>query len=110
MGNRICRGEATQIYFANQDDVLSPSAAQVLSLLGNSLLRCPRRKILLLVVSGDDGVPAFANVEKQRLYRVRSTLLGRGLSEGSFETEPALTPDIRFPKGPIGGIIVLTRR
>lgn len=110
MGDRICRGEATQIYFANQDEALSPGAAQVLSVLSSSLLRCPRRRILLLAVSGDDGAPADARVTEQRLYRVRSTLLERGLSEGSFEAEPALAPDIRLPKGPIGGVIVLTRR
>ncbi len=110
MGDRICRGEATQIYFANQDDVLSPSAVQVLSVLSTSLLRCPRRKILLLAVSGDDGAPAFTNVAKQRLYRVRSTLLERGLSEGSFDAEPTLAPHVSLPKGPIGGVVVVTRR
>lgn len=110
MGDRICRGEATQIYFANQDDVLSPSAVQVLGVLSNALIRCPRRKIMLLAVSGDDGAPAFAGVAEHRLYRVRATLLERGLAEGRFDPKATLAPHVSLPKGPIGGIVVLTRR
>ncbi|MCA3695314.1 hypothetical protein [Aquidulcibacter sp.] len=110
MGDQICRGEATQIYFANQDDVLSPSAVQVLAELSDALIRCPRRKILLLAVSGDDGAPAFAVVAEQRLYRVRATLLERGLAEGRFDAEPTLAPHVRLPKGPVGGVVVLTQR
>jgi len=110
MGDRICRGEATQIYFSNQDDVLSSSAIQVLGGLSNALIRCPRRKIVLLAVSGDDGAPAYANVAEQRLYRVRATLLERGLAEGRFDPEAILAPHVTLPKGPIGGVVVVTRR
>jgi hypothetical protein len=110
MGDRICGGEGTQIYFANQDDVLSPSADQVLSKLSDSLIRCPSRRILLYPVSGDDGAAAFPSVAEQRLYRVRATLLQHGLSEDRFDFEPALGLNIRLPSGPIGGVIVLTRR
>lgn len=110
MGDRICRGEATQIYFANQDDALSLSAVQVLGRLGDALIRCPRRKIILLAVSGDDGAPAFASVAEQRLYRVRATLLERGVAEGHFDLDPKRAPHARLPKGPIGGVVVFTRR
>jgi outer membrane protein OmpA-like peptidoglycan-associated protein len=110
MGDRICRGEATQIYFSNQDDVLTPSAIQVLAQLSNALIRCPRRKIVLLAVSGDDGAPAYANVSEQRLYRVRATLLERGLAEARFDPEATLAPHVTLPKGPIGGVVVVTRR
>jgi outer membrane protein OmpA-like peptidoglycan-associated protein len=110
MGDRICRGEATQIYFSNQDDVLSPSAIQVLGGLSNALIRCPRRKIVLLAVSGDDGAPAYATVSEQRLYRVRATLLERGVAEGHFDLDPTRAPHARLPKGPIGGVVVFTRR
>lgn len=110
MGNRICRGEATQIYFANQDAALSPSAVQVLDGLRDALIRCPRRTIMLLAVSGDDGAPALASVVEQRLYRVRATLLEHGVAAGRFDLDPTHAPQARLPTGPIGGVIVLTRR
>ena len=109
MGGAICRNEATQIYFSVQDASLSVAAREVLERLSTRLKRCSARSILLVAVSGDDGAPAFPNVAADRLAAVREALISQAISPNRIETiiEGPLVE--RMEKGPIGGVVILTR-
>jgi hypothetical protein len=110
MGDNVCGREAMQIYFSSHDDQLSISAAQVVSELSNKLARCTSRKVYLIAISGNDGLPATAIVAANRIKVVGDILISQGLDpsrvvaimEGPFVDAA--------PRGPIGGVIVLTRR
>lgn len=110
MGDNVCGREAMQIYFSSHDDQLSISGAQVVSELSNKLARCTNRKVYLIAISGNDGLPATALVAGNRVKVVGDILISQGLdparviavTEGPFVDAT--------PRGPIGGVIVLTQR
>jgi hypothetical protein len=110
LGDNVCGREATQIYFSNQDDQLSLTAAQVLSNLGNKLARCPKRKVVLLAVSGNDGAPASSQLNANRIKIVGDILISNQLDAARIVpvTQGQLLD--RAPRGPIGGVLVMTTR
>lgn len=110
MGDAVCEREATQIYFADQDDTLSIMAAQVVSRLSNKLARCTSRKVILVAVSGNDGAAATAIVATNRTKVVRDILISQGLNPSRIiaTTDGSLVNAI--PRGPIGGVVVMTRQ
>jgi outer membrane protein OmpA-like peptidoglycan-associated protein len=109
MGGAICRNEATQIYFSSQDASLSIAAREVIDRLGTRLKRCTARSIVLVAVSGDDGAPAFPNVAADRLSAVREALISQAISPNRIETIVEGPLVERMEKGPIGGVVILTR-
>jgi hypothetical protein len=110
MGDNVCGREAKQIYFSSHDDKLSLTAAQVVSELSNKLARCAGKKVYLIAISGDDGLPATAIVAANRIKVVGDILISQGLAPSRVVavTEGAWVNAI--PRGPIGGVVVLTRR
>lgn len=110
MGDTVCGREAMQIYFNSHDDQLSIPAARVVSELSNKLARCTDKKVYLIAISGNDGLPATALVAANRIKVVGDILISQGLdpsrvvavTEGPFVDAT--------PRGPIGGVVVLTRR
>jgi hypothetical protein len=110
MGNNVCGREAVQIYFSSHDDQLSITAAQVVSELSNKLARCARKKVYLIAISGNDGLPATPIVVANRVKVVGDILISQGLATSRLVavTEGPLVDAI--PRGPIGGVVVLTRR
>jgi hypothetical protein len=110
MGNNVCGREAMQIYFSSHDDQLSLTAAQVVSELSNKLARCAGKKVYLIAISGNDGLPATAIVAANRIKVVGDILISQGLDPIRVVavTEGPLADTI--PRGPIGGVVVLTRR
>ena len=110
MGDAVCSREATQIYFSNQDDTLSSMAAQVISELSNKLARCTDRKVLLVAISGNDGAPATSLVAANRIKVVGDILISQGLNPArinAITTGPIVGS---VPRGPVGGIVVMTKR
>jgi hypothetical protein len=110
MGNNVCGREAMQIYFSSHDDQLSLTAAQVVSELSNKLARCSRKKVYLIAISGNDGLPATPVVAANRVKVVGDILISQGLAPSRIVTvtEGPLLDTI--PRGPIGGVVVFTRR
>ena len=110
MGDNVCVNEATQIYFGNNDDQLSLTAAQVVSELSNKLKNCPMRKIVFVAVSGNDGAPATATVSGNRIKIVGDILASQGVDRARFVTiaDGAVLKSV--PRGPIGGVLVMTKR
>ena len=109
MGGAICRNEATQIYFSSQDASLSIAAREVIDGLGARLKRCSGRSIVLVAVSGDDGAPALPAVAADRLSAVREALISQAVSRNRIETIIEGPVVERIEKGPIGGVVILTR-
>lgn len=110
MGDNVCGREAMQIYFASHDDQLSISAAQVVSELTNKLARCTTKKVNLVAISGNDGLPATAIVAANRIKIVGDILISQGLNPSRIVavTDGPLVD--ATPRGPIGGVVVSTRR
>jgi sulfur carrier protein ThiS len=110
MGDNVCGREGTQIYFANQDDQLSTMAAQVVSELSNKLARCTGRKVILIAVSGNDGAPATTLVAANRIKTVGDLLISQGLGPERVITAIDGPYVSAIQPGPIGGIVVMTKR
>lgn len=109
MGSAVCGREAMKIYFGNQDDILSITAAQVVSELSNKLARCPDRKVILVAVSGNDGAPATPRVAANRVKVVGDILISQGLNPAKI-TSVVDGPYVdAMPRGPIGGVAVMTQ-
>jgi outer membrane protein OmpA-like peptidoglycan-associated protein len=110
MGDNVCGREAVQIYFSSHDDQLSITAAQVVSELSNKLARCTRKKVYLIAISGNDGSPATPVVAANRVKVVGDILISQGLAPSRIlaVTDGPLVD--AMPRGPIGGVVVLTRR
>lgn len=110
IGNGLCGREATQIYFSNQDDHLSPSAADVLASLTPKLNRCVRRKVMLVAVSGDDGAPVSPTLAANRIKIVADTLINAGLDPARINAATGGALVLALPKAPIGGVFIMTQR
>jgi hypothetical protein len=110
LGYDVCGREGTQIYFGNQDDQLSITAAQVVSELSNKLARCSGRKVILIAVSGNDGAPATSLVAANRIKIVGDILVSQGLSPTRIIAAMDGPYVASVPRGPIGGIVVMTKR
>jgi type IV pilus biogenesis protein CpaD/CtpE len=110
MGDNVCGREATQIYFSSHDDQLSISAAQVISVLTNKLSRCTSKKVYLIAISGNDGLPATAIVAANRIKVVGDILISQGLDSSRVVAVTDGPFVDATPRGPIGGVVVLTRR
>ena len=109
VGEDVCAGEAARIYFAHSESVLSPLAAQVVVRLQDQLAQCPKRRIVLVSISGDDGPPSSLENREERAAIVRQILVSRGVAENRI-TATAQGPLIdQAPKGPIGGVLIFTR-
>ena len=109
MGDNVCGREATQIYFGNNEDQLSLTAAQVVSELSNKLTNCPTRKIILLAVSGNDGPAATTLVNDNRLKIVGDILISQGINPTRLSSASRGPLVDAAPRGPIGGVLVLTK-
>jgi hypothetical protein len=109
-GDNVCGREGTQIYFANQDDQLSTIAAQVVSGLSNKLVRCTDRKVILIAVSGNDGAPATSLVAANRIKIVGDILISQGLNPERIIAAMDGPFVAAVPRGPIGGVVVMTKR
>ena len=110
MGDNVCGREATQIYFSSHDDQLSIAGAQVISELSNKLARCTSRKVYLIAVSGNDGLPASAIVAANRIKVVGDILISQGLNPSRVVAVTDGPIVDATPRGPIGGVVVLTQR
>jgi hypothetical protein len=110
MGDNVCGREGTQIYFANQDDQLSTMAAQVVSELSNKLARCAGRKVILIAVSGNDGAPATSLVAANRIKVVGDIFISQGLNPERIIAATDGPYVAAVPRGPIGGVVVMTKR
>jgi outer membrane protein OmpA-like peptidoglycan-associated protein len=110
IGNALCGREATQIYFGNQDDTLSPAAADVLDSLIPKLNRCARRKVMLVAVSGDDGAPAGEALGANRARIVSDRLINAGLNPARINVATGGRLVEAMPKAPIGGVMIMTQR
>ena len=109
LGDDVCAGEATRVYFAHGESVLSPLAAQVVVRLQDQLAQCPKRRIVLVSISGDDGPPSSLENREERAAIVRQILVSRGVAESRI-TATAQGPLIdQAPKSPIGGVLIFTR-
>ncbi len=109
LGDDVCAGEATRIYFQHGESVLSPLAAQVVVRVQDQLAQCPKRRIVLVSVSGDDGPPSSLENREERAAIARQILVSRGVAEGRI-TATAQGPMVdQAPKGPIGGVLIFTR-
>jgi hypothetical protein len=110
MGDNVCGREAMQIYFSSHDNQLSISAAQVVSEISNKLARCTGKKVYLIAISGNDGLPATALVAANRIKVVGDILISQGLDPSRVVAETEGPFVDATPRGPIGGVVVLTRR
>ena len=110
LGDNICGREGTQIYFADQDDQLSIMAAQVVSEISNKLARCTGKKVILIAVSGNDGAPATSLIAANRIKIVGDILISQGLNPVRIRTALDGPFVIAVPRGPIGGVVVMTKR
>ncbi|MFN9016311.1 MAG: OmpA family protein [Hyphomonadaceae bacterium] len=109
VGDDVCGGEATRIYFPHGESVLSPLAAQVVVRVQDQLAQCPKRRIVLVSISGDDGPPSSLENREERAAIVRQILVSRGVAENRI-TATAQGPMVdQAPKSPIGGGLVFTR-
>jgi outer membrane protein OmpA-like peptidoglycan-associated protein len=109
VGEDVCAGEAARIYFAHGESVLSPLAAQVVVRLQDQLAQCPKRRIVLVSISSDDGPPSSSENREERAAIVRQILVSRGVAENRI-TATAQGPLVdQAPKGPIGGVLIFTR-
>jgi len=109
VGEDVCAGEAARIYFAHGESVLSPLAAQVVVRMQDQLAQCPKRRIVLVSISGDDGPPSSLENREERAAIVRQILVSRGVAENRI-TATAQGPLVdQAPKGPIGGVLIFTR-
>lgn len=109
LGDEICAGEATRIYFPHGESVLGTLAAQVVVRLQDQLAQCPKRRIVLVSISGDDGPPSSLENREERAAIVRQILVSRGIAENRI-TATAQGPMVdQAPKGPIGGVLIFTR-
>jgi outer membrane protein OmpA-like peptidoglycan-associated protein len=109
LGDDVCAGEATRIYFQHGESVLGPLAAQVVVRVQDQLAQCPKRRIVLVSISGDDGPPSSLENREERAAIVRQILVSRGVAENRI-TATAQGPLIdQAPKGPIGGVLIFTR-
>ncbi len=109
VGDDVCAGEATRIYFQHGDSALGPLAAQVVVRVQDQLALCPKRRILLVSISGDDGPPSSLENREERAAIVRQILVSRGVAESRI-TSTAQGPLVDLaPKGPIGGVLIFTR-
>jgi outer membrane protein OmpA-like peptidoglycan-associated protein len=109
VGDDICAGEATRIYFPHGESVLGPLAAQVVVRVQDQLAQCPKRRIILVSISGDDGPPSTLENREERAAIVRQILVSRGVAESRI-TATAQGPMVdQAPKGPIGGVLIFTR-
>ncbi|GIU66990.1 hypothetical protein [Candidatus Phycosocius spiralis] len=109
MGSSICRHEASRIYFSAHEAKLSKSAREVLVRLAGRLNICADQTIVLIAVSGDDGLPAPPNIVAERLGVVQQTLVSQAISPARIETVTDGPLLERVPKGPIGGIVIVTK-
>jgi outer membrane protein OmpA-like peptidoglycan-associated protein len=109
MGGAICRNEATQIYFSSQDASLSIAARDVIDRLSTRLKQCSERSVVLVAISGDDGPPALPKVVADRLSAVREALISQAVSPNRIETITEGPLVARIEKGPIGGVVILTK-
>lgn len=110
LGENICAGEARQIYFTANSAQMSPIAAEVVSRVATRLVACPNRKIVLLSVSGDDGPPASMEVQQSRLAAVTDGLVTQGSRANRITSLTQGTLVDRAPRGPVGGVVILTTR
>jgi outer membrane protein OmpA-like peptidoglycan-associated protein len=109
LGDDVCAGEATRIYFPHGESILGPLAAQVVVRVQDQLAQCPKRRIVLVSISGDDGPPSSLENREERAAIIRQVLVSRGVAEGRI-TATAQGPMVdQAPKGPIGGVLVFTR-
>ncbi|HCP65313.1 MAG TPA: hypothetical protein DIU09_12070 [Hyphomonadaceae bacterium] len=109
LGDDVCAGEATRIYFQHGESVLNPLAAQVVVRVQDQLAQCPKRRIVLVSISGDDGPPSSLENREERAAIVRQILLSRGVAESRI-TATAQGPMVdQAPKSPIGGVLIFTR-
>jgi outer membrane protein OmpA-like peptidoglycan-associated protein len=109
MGGAICRNEATQIYFSSKDASLSIAAREVIEGLGARLKQCSERSVVLVAISGNDGPPALPRVVADRLSAVREALISQAVSPNRIETITEGSIVERIERGPIGGVVILTR-
>ncbi len=110
LGDDICAGEATRIYFPHGESVLGPVAAQVVLRVQDQLVLCPKRRIVLVSISGDDGPPSSLENREERATIVRQMLVSRGADEKRIIsiTQGAMVD--QAPTGPIGSVLIFTRR
>ena len=109
LGDDVCAGEATRIYFPHGESVLSPLAAQVVVRVQDQLAQCPKRRIMLVSISGDDGPPSSAENREERTAIVRQILVSRGVDENRITATTQGPMVDQAPKGPIGGVLIFTR-
>ena len=110
LGNAVCAKEASQIYFGSNEDQLTLTAAQVVSRIGNELQQCPTRRILLLAVSGNDGDPASSIVSDNRVKIVGDILVSQGIDRKRLVKISDQRMVKIAPRGPIGGVLVMTQQ
>lgn len=109
LGDDVCAGEATRIYFPHGESTLGPLAAQVVVRVQDQLAQCPKRRIVLVSISGDDGPPSSLENREERAAIVRQILVSRGIAEARI-TSTAQGPMVdQAPKSPIGGVLIFTR-
>jgi len=109
LGEDVCAGEATHIYFPHGESVLNPLAAQVVVRVQDQLAQCPKRRIVLVSISGDDGPPSSAKNREERATIVRQILVSRGVAENRISATAEGPMVDQAPKGPIGGVLIFTR-
>lgn len=109
LGDDVCAGEATRIYFPHGESVLSPLAAQVVVRVQDQLAQCPKRRIVLVSISGDDGPPSSAENREERAAIVRQILVSRAVAENRITATTQGPMVDQAPKGPIGGVLIFTR-
>lgn len=109
LGEDVCAGEATRIYFPHGESVLNPLAAQVVVRVQDQLAQCPKRRIVLVSISGDDGPPSSAKNREERAAIVRQILVSRGVAENRISATVEGPMVDQAPKGPIGGVLIFTR-
>jgi outer membrane protein OmpA-like peptidoglycan-associated protein len=91
LGEDVCAGEATRIYFPHGESVLNPLAAQV------------------VVRVQDHGPPSRAKNLEERAAIVRQILVSRGVAENRISATAEGPMVDQVPKGPIGGVLIFTR-
>ncbi|GBF58947.1 hypothetical protein PbB2_02638 [Candidatus Phycosocius bacilliformis] len=109
VGEDICAGEATRIYFPHSESTLSPVAAQVVVRLSDQLATCPKRRVILVSVSGDDAPPSSLDNREERTAIVKQILISQGIADKRIITTAQGPLIAQAPKGPIGSVFVLTR-
>lgn len=109
LGDDVCAGEATRIYFPHGESALGPLAAQVVVRVQDQLAQCPKRRIVLVSISGDDGPPSSLENREERAAIIRQIFVSRGVAANRI-TATAQGPMVdQAPKGPIGGVLIFTR-